>query len=272
VNDLLTTAEAAQLAGVGASSVKRWADSAVLRCVRTAGGHRRFLREELERFLREQGGSLTADAPSDWVDLMLAGGIFELQGELLRARDRLGAWYLVAAEVGTALVELGERWARSEISVLEEHMASDKLARAIQRTIESLPSSPENPRAVLATALNDEHTLGLSLVELCLREVGWACAWSGRCTPTQELVAVAESGEVSLLALSASLSSSDPKPLAREARRLGDVCRAMGVELLLGGAGAWPEHPRYGTRLRDLPSLHRLALSLRAAHTSGGGR
>jgi len=268
----LTTAEAARLAGVGASSVKRWADSSVLRCVRTAGGHRRFLREELERFLREQGGGLTSDAAGDWVDLMLAAGIFELQGELLRARDRLGAWYRVAAELGTALEELGERWARSEISVLEEHMASEKLGRAIQRTVESLPSSPANPRAVLATALNDDHTLGLSLVELCLREVGWTGVWSGRCTPTQELITLAESGEVSMLALSASLSSSDPKPLAREARRLGDACRAVGVDLLLGGAGAWPEQLAYGTRVRDLPSLHRLALSLRAARGSDVGR
>ena len=36
-DDLLTTADAARLAGVGASSVKRWADSNLLRCVRTAG-------------------------------------------------------------------------------------------------------------------------------------------------------------------------------------------------------------------------------------------
>jgi excisionase family DNA binding protein len=272
VNDLLTTADAARLAGVGASSVKRWADLSLLRCVRTAGGHRRFLREELERFLREQGGSLTAAPTGDWVDLMLTAGIFELQGELLRARDRSGAWYRVAAEVGTALVDLGERWARSEISVLEEHMASEKLTRAIQRTIESLPSSPDNPRAVLATAPNDEHTLGLSLVELCLREAGWACVWSGRGTPTQELITLAESGEVSLLALSASLSSSDPKPLAREARRLGEACRVSRVDLLLGGAGAWPERPAYGTRVRDLPSLHDLALRLRAAHAPGTGR
>jgi len=265
VNDLLTTADAALLAGVGASSVKRWADSNLLPCVRTAGGHRRFHREDLERFLREQGGSLPRDAAGDWVELMLSGGMFELQGELLRARDRLGAWYLVAAEVGAGIWELGERWARSEISVLEEHVASEKLTRAIQRVTESMPSSPSNPRSVLATAEKDEHTLGLSLAELCLREAGWGCVWSGRRTPTQELITLAESGAVSLLALSASSASSDPKPLAREARLLGAACRASGVELLLGGAGAWPEHPAYGTRVRDLPSLHRLALSLRAS-------
>jgi len=265
VNDLLTTADAARLAGVGASSVKRWADSNLLPCVRTAGGHRRFHREELERFLREQGGSLPRDTTGDWVELMLTGGIFELQGEMLRARDRLGAWYRVAEELGAGVWELGERWARSEISVLEEHVASEKLTRALQRTVEAIPSSPGSPRAVLATAEKDEHTLGLSLAELCLREAGWVCVWSGRRTPTEELITLAQSGAVSLLALSASTASSDPKALARESRRLGEACRASGVDLLLGGAGAWPEHPAYGTRVRDLPSLHQLALRLRAS-------
>jgi hypothetical protein len=95
--------------------------------------------------------------------------------------------------------------------------------------------------------------------------VGWACVWAGRRTPTQELITLAKNGEVSLLALSASLASSDPRPLAREARRLGDACRASGADLLLGGAGAWPEQPAYGTRIRDLSSLHRVAVSLRAS-------
>jgi excisionase family DNA binding protein len=50
----LTTVEASNLAGVGLSTVKRWADQGLLPHVRTAGGHRRFERFALERFLREQ--------------------------------------------------------------------------------------------------------------------------------------------------------------------------------------------------------------------------
>lgn len=262
--ELLTTAEAARLAGVGASSVKRWADQNLLRCVRTAGGHRRFHRQDLEAFLREHGDQVLG-SQSDWVDVALHGGVFEIQGELLRARDRLGAWHDVASELGGALVELGARWARREITVIEEHVASEKLTRAIQRAVESMPLSDSAPRCLLATAETDEHTLGLALVELCLREAGWACVWSGRNTPLSELDALARSGDVEMLALSASPASTNAKRLRAEAAQIGEACRQAGVILVLGGDGAWPEEPSYGTRLRDLRALSRLATGWRAS-------
>ena len=55
--ETLSTVKAARLLEVGASTVKRWADEGLLPCVRTAGGHRRFARQELERWLRERGGA-----------------------------------------------------------------------------------------------------------------------------------------------------------------------------------------------------------------------
>jgi excisionase family DNA binding protein len=258
-DELLTTTEAARLAGVGASSVKRWADLNLIRCVKTAGGHRRFLREDLERFLREQGGVPGTGSQEEWADLFLTAGVFEMQGEILRARERLGAWYLVAEEIGGGLREIGSRWERGEITVLEEHVASERLARAIGRAVESIPSSGAAPRALLATAEGDHHTLGLSLAELCLRECGWSVVWTGRETPLSDIVKLAASGSVQMVALSASIASSDPMPLTRQAKRVGEACRAAGIELLLGGQGAWPEKPAYGTRVADLGTLHRLA-------------
>ncbi len=53
-NELMTTRAVADLLGVGVSSVKRWTDEGKLVCQRTAGGHRRFLTSEVERFRREQ--------------------------------------------------------------------------------------------------------------------------------------------------------------------------------------------------------------------------
>ena len=54
----LTSTRVAELLGVTASSVKRWADEGLLVCERTAGGHRRFLASEVARF-RENGLSHT---------------------------------------------------------------------------------------------------------------------------------------------------------------------------------------------------------------------
>jgi excisionase family DNA binding protein len=263
-NELLTTAEAARIAGVGASSVKRWADQNLLRCVRTAGGHRRFYRDDLETFLHEHGATMHSGT-GEWVEVMLNGGLFEIQGELFRARDRLGAWHAVADEVGQALAELGSRWERGEITVIEEHIASEKLGRAIQRALETIPSSDGDPRALLATASSDEHTLGLALVELCLREANWSTVWTGRRTPADELIDIARSGQFDLIALSASAASSNTARLAGEAKALGEACRQAGAILVLGGGGAWPDDPAYGTRVRDLGTLHRLTTGWRAS-------
>ncbi|MCO4764109.1 MAG: helix-turn-helix domain-containing protein [Myxococcales bacterium] len=48
MSDLLSTRAAAALLGVGTTTIKRWADEEVLACVKTAGGHRRFRRTDLE--------------------------------------------------------------------------------------------------------------------------------------------------------------------------------------------------------------------------------
>lgn len=263
-DELLTTAEAARIAGVGMSSLKRWADQNLIRCVRTAGGHRRFHRHDLDAFLREHG-EIVAGSPDEWVQNALEAGSFELQGELFRARDRLGSWHAVGDELGRALSEIGARWERGELGVIEEHIASEKLSRVIQRAVEAMPSSDTDPRALLATAEGDDHTLGLSLVELCLREAGWRTIWSGRRTPSAALVELVEAGGIELLALSASVASSDARGLAEQAGELGRACRKAEVLLVIGGGGAWPEQPAYGTRVRDLAALHGLASTWRAA-------
>lgn len=51
----LTPNEAASLLMVAPATLRVWADKGLLKAQTTAGGHRRFLREDLERFRRERG-------------------------------------------------------------------------------------------------------------------------------------------------------------------------------------------------------------------------
>jgi len=63
----LTSTRVAEILGVTASSVKRWADEGLLACERTAGGHRRFQSSEVARF-RETGATTDQEAltPSEF--------------------------------------------------------------------------------------------------------------------------------------------------------------------------------------------------------------
>jgi excisionase family DNA binding protein len=251
---LLTSAEVARILGVTPGSVKRWADRGILPCERTAGRHRRFERSAVERFLRGRGDSWGGQVER-WVEMLLAEpDAMAVQADLLDERARLGAWWRVAESLGPVLCEIGCRWEAGTLSILEEHLASERLARALARVTESLPPRPGAPRMLLVTAEGDDHTLGLSLAELCVREFGWHALWAGRVTPLAEVVAVVAAGGAEAVAVSASPVCSAGELLA-QTERLGAICRAGEVALAFGGTGPWPEWLPYGDRVRDFASL-----------------
>ena len=140
---LLSSAQVAELLGVSAASVKRWADAGALPCVRTAGQHRRFRRATVDRFRAVQESDDDGYAPQPtfggrdaaaWVDDLLAPRpSLTLEATLLATRAELGSWWRVCERLGPALHELGLRWERGEISVTDEHRASERLSRALSR-------------------------------------------------------------------------------------------------------------------------------------------
>jgi len=268
MDDLLRTGDVATLAGVGPTAVKRWADAALLTVVRTAGGHRRYRRSEVEQFLRTRGARVSDGEP--WADLLVRPGEPRwLEGRLLSERARCGSWWRVADSLGEALVELGRRWAEGGLAVADEHMASERLARALAHLAEALPLDPAAPCALLACAEGEEHTLGLSLAEVVLRENGWPTRFIGRSTPRGDLVRLTGVDGAGLLGVSASAASNDPAALAATASALGEACDRNGLLLALGGAGAWPEQPSYGSRFHSMEAFH---LFTRAAREKAAPR
>lgn len=255
---MLTTTEAAEVAAVAPSTIKRWADRGILPFSRTAGGHRRFERFAIERLLREQQEAISSSDPvaTAWVRCLTDARRHEIDGRLLEARSRLGSWSHVADELAVALAEMGKEWECGRLTVAEEHVASDALARALGRVGDALPIRFDGPKCLLACAGEDEHTLGLSLAELCLRELGWTPLWLGRRTPVDEVVRLVSGGHVSMVALSASTLLSDEQALSALIDEVGEACKKRGVALLLGGAGAWPAQPAFGVRVTSFAAFH----------------
>ena len=256
MSDLISTLEAARLAGATPSSVKRWADQGLLPCVRTAGGHRRYDRWVLERFVHQRSvaGGVEDALVGAWIVRLVEARGHEVEGALLEALARLGAWYRVADELGHVLTALGRQWEAGGITIADEHLAAGCLGRALGRISEASPARVDGPRCLLACAEGDEHTLGLSLAEVCLRELGWVPLWLGRRTPGDEIVRLVREGRAEMVALSASPASSDATALAALADRAGAACREHGAALVLGGFGGWPESPRHGVRVGTVDS------------------
>lgn len=255
--DLLTSAEAAALLGVGPTAVKRWADEGQLPCVRTAGGHRRFERRAVQQFARGHVPD-NGDPWGAWLTLLTGGDdLHRVVAALFEERAARGSWDAVAEGIGGLLRAMGERWHNGTLTVHDEHVASARLQQALDYICMAIPVRAGAPVCVLATTEGDAHTLGLSLVQLCAREAGWRPDWLGRDTRTTDLVERMTSVSCDLLCVSASAASVDAPTLERIAGVLADVCTTAGVDLALGGDGAWPDPPPYGRRYRDLASFSR---------------
>jgi len=262
--ELLSSTDAARVLGVSPTSIKRWADEGLLPCVKTAGRHRRFSRSAVEQFRTTHMGAADAAPPEVdvWIELLLEDGPAQaIDGKLLSMRAECGSWIAVADALGPVVTELGARWARGAISVLDEHLASERLTRALARLGAWLPQDPEAPSVLLATADGDDHTLGLSLAELAFLELGWRPLWGGRRLPSSELVSIISGGVrgLKMVALSASALSSNSALLAAQVEALEPACRAGKIGLVLGGNGAWPTNPAYGRVIRNFAALRDLA-------------
>lgn len=270
-DDLLTTREAAILLGVGTTSIKRWADAGLLQCVKTPGGHRRYSRASVEALIgqTELTMPVRSGRVSDWIALLTAKVTGHHVADALEAERReRGSWGAVSDALGLVLEEIGRAWARGELSVIEEHVASERLIRGLARCGDSIRVSGDAPTAFLITAESDEHTVGLAMTEVCLRERGWRPLWAGPRTPVHFACEYVATADVQLVAVSASQHSRDAALLADQCLRLGEVCRQREILLAFGGNGLWPEHPPYGTRLRSCSELQQL---LSHASSNGNG-
>jgi len=266
-DDLLTTRDVAALMGVGPTTVKRWADAGLLPCLKTAGRHRRFARAQVTRFAEAQGAleAEASGAPLDldeWVELLRGGQhLHEVEARLMGERRRHGAWWKAAQSVAAVLVELGARWSAGRIGVLDEHLASEQLRRALDRCAEGIVPPPNARRCLLAAVEREEHVLGLSLAELVAREAGWATLRAGTHAPAGELAAWARHHASELIALSASGTSMTEEQLRAVVDEVGAAAAVSGVRLVLGGEGPWPAQHPLATRVRSFEAFHRLLVS-----------
>ena len=259
---LLTSTAAAEVLGVAVSTLKRWADDGTIAHVRTAGGHRRFHRDALKA-----SGLIEADDETQqWIHFLLSDSdSYAVVGELRMLRGRCSSWREASSFLARVTMEIGRRWRNGDLFIHQEHQATEKLTRAIAQCSDSIPLAPSAPVCVLAVPEQEEHSLGLALLEPCLRELGWRTRWLGRKTPASEVVAVVKSGGVHAVALSASANCRDASYLKDVALRVGRACQLAKIPLWLGGAGAWPSSDALFQRLTSLDELEARAKLIRHA-------
>lgn len=109
--------------------------------------------------------------------------------------------------VRDAMRLVGDGWQEGRFTISEEHRASQTLVRALEDVAPAgSPSDRIGPVAVLAAAEDEQHAIGLILLEHVLREDGWSVAYLGQNVPAADLVRYVTREQCRLVALSAALS------------------------------------------------------------------
>ena len=192
---------------------------------------------------------LFADIGRAFAKALLAGD--EIAAELA-VRDAIDARMTTAQIddeiIAPALWLVGRLWARGEISVADEHLATEISLRvlALQRETQRTVLARKGRKALLAAPAGEHHTVALQMISNLLRDAGYTVLMLGPDVPAEALAEAACRHEPEVICLTATM----PDVSDRVMLTIHEVERGWaGAGYIIGGNGLSP-------RLRPRPGMH----------------
>ncbi len=174
--------------------------------------------EELASRLRESLFALSDDRSNRALDQLLTG--YGIEAVLVRA-------------ILPLLREIGDLWARNELTVGQEHFASALLIGRL-RALGRGWDEGDGPRVLVACPAGEAHDLGLLCFSLLMRERGLRITYLGASVPSESLFDAAERVDPAV----AVIAGVREEPFWDSYEALAEL--SFQRPLLLGGAGASP--------------------------------
>jgi MerR family transcriptional regulator, light-induced transcriptional regulator len=269
---ILSTYDVARLFSVTETTVKRWADEGTLRCQRTPGGHRKFeirnVIEFAERNNFEPAGILSlpdkdglghrievavlhrdyATLVQAYVEKALSQDPHDLYIYLSYLYEhRVQLWEIYDSILQPGLAQIGERWARGEIGVSQEHRASYETLDALARLQAELFIKPTTGYSILCAAFGEEsHEIGLKCTATLFEAEGWKIHYLGARTPAEAIIEAATSLRPTVVGLSVTYPG-QVEIVLEELKSIADALRLLQVQTILGGGGLPEEWRTTGT-------------------------
>ena len=255
----LRIGELSKRTGVSPELLRAWERRyALVRPTRSAGGLRLYASTDVERVrlmqqhiagglaaaeaaaaaLRAESGEEAAPPALSWAALReeLADALDRFDEPRAQAiLDRLLGVSTLEALLSEVVLpylrELGERWARGDASIAQEHFATAVLRGRLLGIARGWGVGI-GPAAVLACLPGEQHDLGLIAFGLALRARGWRIVYLGPDAPIETVDDVSRRLQPSLVVLSA-VSDERVRPAVEQLREI-----AARQRLALGGAAA----------------------------------
>lgn len=249
----LTTQAVAKLLSVSQATIKRWADDGLIQSEKTVGGHRRFGLAEIARFRRERGVLPAQPTP------VRAAGKRRSQSEvsptqlfrhLTEGNEKQTTAALISAYlhgqclsslfdrvVTPAMHRVGDLWSRGELTIADEHLATQTAITSVHKLRNVIHVSPPTETRVLVCGVEgDLHELPIHVSHALLDADGWDVINLGPNTPFFTLVEALAKHRPELVCISAKLIM-DPDRLARDYAQVRRAAAKLHIAIALGGDG-----------------------------------
>jgi len=149
--------------------------------------------------------------------------------------------------IAPALWLVGELWERGDISVADEHLATEISLRvlALQREARRVASSRAGLSVMLAAPSGEHHVVALRMVANLLRDAGYTVVMLGADVPPHALAASAGQHEPDVICLSATMPGGDDQVLIAISAVQAQL---PGARYVIGGRGLT-------SRIRQQPGI-----------------
>jgi methanogenic corrinoid protein MtbC1 len=184
----------------------------------------------------------------DYARALLAADEVAAETAIRTAMDAGAAMDEIDDEIiAPALWLIGELWERGEISVADEHLATGISLRvlALQREAHRLRVERGSRRVLLAAPAGERHVVALSMVANLLADARYHVLMLGADVPIDALAAAAVRHRSDVVALTATMASSEDQMLVA-IRAVEQACPGAGI--VIGGRAVT-------SRLRGRPGI-----------------
>ncbi|QHE84650.1 MerR family transcriptional regulator [Hydrogenophaga sp. BPS33] len=191
-----------------------------------------------------------------------------LRQGLSHAQLRMGLAPFVIDLVAPLTTAVGEAWAQGRFEVFEEHLYTEVITGVLRHAIASLPSLavPQGPKVLLTTVPQEQHSLGLLMVEALLALESCTCVSLGTQTPLTDIAEAARAHQADVVALS--FSSLHKAAIVRTSLRELRARLPASTALWVGGAcpALYPSALTGVSAVRHLSGLQPLVAQWRHTH------
>jgi methanogenic corrinoid protein MtbC1 len=192
---------------------------------------------------------LLGDILREYTRALLAG---DEVGAELAVRDAIDA-ELTTVEIDEEIIApalwlVGRLWARGEISIADEHLATEITLRvlALQREVMRTQRDRTRHKALLAAPTGEHHTVALQMIANLLRDAGYTVLMLGPDVPGDAIAEAACRHEPEVIGLTATM----PDASDRISLAIREIERGwQGAGYIVGGRGL-------SARIRPQPGIH----------------